>query len=198
MLAAIIFISCNIDGLLLLMVLLCTPTFPVKSVFVGQFLSQVILILISAALAHLALNIPPAYVGLAGLLPITLGALKLFDRHKWQCAEPLNQQSRIEGNMPWQAVGSTTALALSNGGDNLSVYVPVFTMHPPSTVLLMSAVFLVMTAVWCWLAWYLAYHPWIGRVIRQYSQTLLPWNMIALGIYVLSGSVRHLLPVHVA
>ena len=198
MLAAIIFISCNIDGLLLLMVLLCTPTFPVKSVFVGQFLSQVILILISAALARLALHIPPAYVGLAGLLPITLGALKLFDRHKCQCTEPLNQQSSIEGNRPWQAVGSTTALALSNGGDNISVYVPVFTVHPPLTVLLMSAVFLVMTAVWCWLAWYLAYHPWIGRVIRQYSQTLLPWNMIALGIYVLSGSVRHLLAVQLA
>lgn len=198
MLAVLIFVSCNIDGLLLLMVLLCTPAFPVKSVLVAQFLSQSILILISVALARLALTISPAYIGLAGLLPITLGTLKLFDRHRLRCEEPADQQSSATGKMPYHAVGSATVLSLSNGGDNLSVYVPVFTVHPPSVVLFMSIVFLVMTAIWCFIAWYLAHHPLIGRVISQYSQALLPWNMIALGIYVLSGSVRHLLQIKAA
>lgn len=176
------------------MVLLCTPIFSAKSVFVGQFLSQSILILISVVLANLALSIPPTYIGLIGFLPITLGVLKLFEKKNQLCENIPDRQSSISSSTSYHAVGSTTALTLSNGGDNLSVYVPVFTAHTPSDVLLMSIVFLVMTVVWCCMAWYLAHHPLIGRIIRQYSQTLLPWNMIALGVYVLSDSIRHLLP----
>lgn len=191
MFAVIIFVSCNIDGLLLLMVLLCTSNLPAKSVWLGQFLSQSLLILISVALARMALHISPAYISLAGLLPITLGVRKLFERHSHRSEEPVDQPNRT--NKPYRAVGSTTVLALSNGGDNLSVYVPIFTARPLVVVFSMSIVFLAMTVVWCAIASYLARHRWIGVPVRRYSQTLLPWNMIALGAYVLSGSAQHLL-----
>ena len=98
------------------MVLLCTPAFPVKSVFAGQFLSQSILILFSIALARLALTVSPAYIGLAGVVPITLGALKLLERNNHQYKEVPDRPSNPPGKTSYHTLGSTTVLSLSNGG----------------------------------------------------------------------------------
>jgi cadmium resistance protein CadD (predicted permease) len=186
-----IYISCNIDNLLLLMLLFCTPLFPVRSIVISQFFSQAIMMLISMAIAALAFKIPLQYVGLAGLMPLTIGIKNLADRARHQrgeqadpCEEKLSTHS---------SVTAITLLMLSTGGDNLSVYVPLFRANPPSEVLYFCSVFFLMSAAWCALSHYLATHPLIGRIVQRYSARFLPWNMIGLGVYVLSGSLRVLL-----
>jgi cadmium resistance protein CadD (predicted permease) len=50
-----------------------------------------------------------------------------------------------------------------------------------------AAVFLVMTALWCALAWWLVRHPLAGAAMRRRGHELLPFVLIGLGLVILSN-----------
>jgi cadmium resistance protein CadD (predicted permease) len=83
------------------------------------------------------------------------------------------------------AVASVT---IANGGDNLGVYIPLFASQM-SAVPLYVAVFAVMTAVWCALGYALVSNRWIGERASRLASRLLPFVLIGLGLYILSGAV---------
>lgn len=190
--AITIFISSNIDGLLVLMTLFCIPSFHPKSVVYGQFISSIILILASLICSRLALWVPPGTIGYIGVFPLGLGLIRLFSGNG--ATPPCDTAASPGGKLTPSNILSVTLLTLSNGGDNLSVYIPVFAAHALPAVLAMACIFLLLTGVWCVLAYYLATHRYIGAPVRRYGQRLLPWVMIALGLYILSTTpVLHLL-----
>ena len=76
-------------------------------------------------------------------------------------------------------------LTISSGGDNLGVYLPFFATHPPLTRLVIVVVFLIMTAVWCLVARWLARHRLLQPAIRRWGSRVLPIVLIMLGIRIL-------------
>lgn len=182
-----IFISCNIDNLLLLMILFSTPGFATRDVVIGQFASQAILLAISLALASVAFKLSLRYIDLAGLLPLCFGVIKVRGRASRAPEDSNDGKDSVGGG---SSISAVTLLMLSAGGDNLSVYVPIFASSPWPVILYFCAVFLPMAAAWCVTAHFLTTHALIGGVVRRYGSRMLPWNMIALGIYVLSGLLR--------
>lgn len=184
--AITIFISSNIDGLLVLMTLFCVPSFHPKSVVVGQFISSFILIVASLACSRLALWAPPGTIGYIGVFPLGLGLVRLFRGNGDALA--CDTAASPGGKLSPSDILSVTLLTLSNGGDNLSVYIPVFARHALPAVTAMAGIFLLLTGAWCALAYYLATHRYIGAPVRRYGQRLLPWIMIALGLYILSST----------
>jgi cadmium resistance protein CadD (predicted permease) len=81
------------------------------------------------------------------------------------------------------------AVTFSNGGDNIGVYVPLFSKYNDvSQVTGLTIVFLTMTAVWCIAAYYLVNHPLIASRIRHIGHVILPFVLIGLGIYILTES----------
>ena len=46
-----------------------------------------------------------------------------------------------------------------------------------------------MTAVWCALGYVAVNNPLIGTHVRRYGHRVLPFVLIALGLYILSGAV---------
>jgi cadmium resistance protein CadD (predicted permease) len=183
MIAIAIFTSCNIDSLLVLMVLFCSPAFPVTKIVISQFISQAILIMASMALAHLAFMVSPAYTGLLGFFPLTLGVTRLMERREHQQFHIVSAHEEVHSTRS-SSIASITLLMLSIGGDNLSVYIPIFTVHPTPEVLSFSGVLLVMTGIWCVVAHFLAHHRLVARMVHRYGEPLLPWNMIGLGAYI--------------
>ena len=79
-------------------------------------------------------------------------------------------------------------VTVANGGDNLSVYVPLFA----SDLRLIPAyagVFAIMTGVWCALGYGLVNNPWAGKHVRRYGHLALPFVLVGLGLYLLSDAL---------
>jgi cadmium resistance protein CadD (predicted permease) len=76
-----------------------------------------------------------------------------------------------------------------NGGDNIGVYVPLFSKYNSvSQITTLTAVFIVMTAVWCIASYCFVNHPLVASRIRHVGNIILPFVLIGLGIYILSES----------
>lgn len=84
----------------------------------------------------------------------------------------------------WIAVALTT---IANGGDNLSVYIPLFSREL-AWVPLYAIVFAIMTALWCGAGYWLVHHPIVGARIRQYGHVALPFVLLGLGLYILADA----------
>jgi cadmium resistance protein CadD (predicted permease) len=88
----------------------------------------------------------------------------------------------------WRSPVLTVAtVTVANGGDNLSIYIPVFA-NAPSAIPLYALVFAVMTGLWCLLSERLVNHPRAGALIRHYGDIALPFVLILLGLSLLSGA----------
>lgn len=191
--AVTIFVSSNIDGLLVLMALFCAASFHRQSIVLGQFVGSTLLILVGVACSRVALFVPSAWIGLIGVVPLGMGIMKLREAPTNDASAPCDEQVASSRKLNPSGVLSVTLITVSNGGDNLSVYIPVFAARALASVLEMAVVFWVMTGIWCCLAFYFSNHKYIGQPIRRYGQQLLPWVMVGLGLYILSGALRTLL-----
>ena len=188
---AVLFAVTDIDDLLLLTAFFADRRLHPRAVVAGQFAGIGVLIAASAVAALLALAIPPGWIALLGLAPLVLGIRGLYllwkspdasgddDADEFRAAEARAQQTT---HSQWMAVAAVT---IANGGDNLGVYIPVFSQDL-SSIPAYAAVFGVMTAAWCAAGYWLVHHPILGRRIRQYGHIALPFVLVGLGLHILS------------
>jgi cadmium resistance protein CadD (predicted permease) len=176
----VVFAATNVDDIFVLLGFFADPRFGLRHVVLGQCLGIAALIAASIVFSLVGLVIPPAYVGLLGVVPLALGLWQLFQR-----------KSPVEDEQPASPRANVLAVAavtVANGGDNLAVYTPLFATRGPWEIALLAAVFLVMTGLWCVVARYLVHHPMLGQPIRKYGRILMPWVLVALGAYILAES----------
>jgi cadmium resistance protein CadD (predicted permease) len=180
--AASVFAVTNVDDLVLLAAFFSHPGARMRSVAFGQVLGIGSLVLVSAAAALAALLVPTGWTSALGVVPLGLGLRELWRR--LQAAEQ-------DGDEPFEAVPapllwSVAGVTFANGGDNLSVYIPMFASDP-GAIPLYVAVFAVMTGVWIAGAWGLVHQPAIGPVLRRLGNASLPFVLIGLGVWILLG-----------
>jgi len=179
-----LFAATNIDDTFLLLGFFADPKYRAHRVVIGQYLGIATLVAISLLAALIALVIPPAYVGLLGLLPIAIGSRKLVDlsggRDKGEEELERHPASAARGQ-----VLAVAAVTIANGGDNIGVYTPVFAVRSGIETAVIIAVFVLMTAMWCAIAHWLVHHRTIGAPIRKYGHLILPPLLIGLGLSVL-------------
>ena len=184
-----LFAATNIDDTFVLLGFFADPKYRAHRVVIGQYLGIATLVAISLLAALIALVIPPAYVGLLGLVPIAIGSRKLIDL--WGGRD--KEEEELERHPASGARGQVFAVAavtIANGGDNIGVYTPVFAVRSGIETAVIIAVFVLMTAIWCAIAHWLVHHRTIGAPIRKYGHLILPPLLIGLGLSVLleSGS----------
>lgn len=179
-LSSIVFAATDIDDLFLLIAFFSNRQFRARQVVAGQFLGIGCLVALSLAAALLARAIPDAYIGLLGLAPIAIGIREL-----WEADSGDEEPHVSSGRSARGKVLSVAAVTLANGGDNIGVYAPLFATHAGWEIALMIAIFAGMTFVWCAGAYWLVRHPTLGSPIRRYGRGLLPFVLIALGLYIL-------------
>jgi cadmium resistance protein CadD (predicted permease) len=79
------------------------------------------------------------------------------------------------------------ALNVAMGADNIGVYTPVFAASSAADIAAYGAIFALLTALWCYAAYRLVIHPSIGAPVRRYAPRLVPFVLVGLGLWILSG-----------
>lgn len=79
-------------------------------------------------------------------------------------------------------------VTIANGGDNLSVYIPLFASDF-GLVPVYAAVFALMTAVWCAAGYALVNNRVAGQLVQRHGSIVLPFVLMALGLYILSDAL---------
>ena len=67
---------------------------------------------------------------------------------------------------------AVTLITVANGGDNVALYVPLFTAQGVQAAAFSAASFLVLTFGLCALARWLVMHPRLGAPLRKYGALL--------------------------
>jgi cadmium resistance protein CadD (predicted permease) len=178
-LAILVFASTNIDDLFVLLGFFADPSVATRDVAIGQYIGIGVLYSISLLASLISMVIPPVYIGLLGLAPLAIGLKKLVDQ--------LVEKEKETARRPAADAGvlSVAVVTISNGGDNIGVYTPLFATHSIWQIGVMGIIFGVMTGVWCAFGYWLVNHPIIGSPIRRYGRTVAPIVLIGLGLLIL-------------
>lgn len=179
-LAAVTFASTNVDDVFVLLAFFADATYSSRRVVIGQYLGIGALFAASLATSLIASRLPDAFLRALGVVPVLVGL---------HCAWKLRREAASGHEVP-TGRGSIVGVALvtvASGGDNVAVYVPVFSTHM-NRIVVFAVVFALMTAAWCWLAHQIVHHPLLGRGIRRWGRVAVPAVLILLGVYVLLGA----------
>jgi cadmium resistance protein CadD (predicted permease) len=183
------FIVTNIDDIFVLMIFFSHPKYHSYNVIFGQYLGIAILVFVSALGSLLALVVPSYVVGLLGVIPIAIGVMKIIQLKEEKNSQGQEQEVQVN-KLSYLSFLSVAGITISNGGDNIGVYTPLFAKyHSPPEVTLLILVFMLMTAFWCAIGYYLVKHPLIAVPIRKNAHIILPFVLIGLGIYIIISSL---------
>lgn len=183
--AIVLFVSTDLDDVFVLLAFFADPRFRVRQIVAGQFLGIALLYVLSVAGSFVSLVVSPAVVGLLGLVPITMGLKSAWEL--WN-SSPAKEQAPSGPQAPIGRanIAAVFAMTVANGGDNVSVYIPLFAVRSGSAIAIMGVVFAIMTAGWLSVAYWLTRHRAIGAPVRRCARLLMPFVFIALGVFILS------------
>lgn len=172
------FITTNIDDIFILMLLFAQGRGKADRyrVTAGQYLGMTVLFVVSIVGGMAARLIPENYINLLGLVPIALGVREIVENFR---DDDDDERSSSIG------VLSVALLAISNGADNIGVYIPLFSGYSAGDFAVSAVVFAVMTGLLCYLGCKTANLPKVGEVIRKYKKILVPAVFILLGLSIL-------------
>ena len=154
-----------------------------RRVVAGQYLAFTAILAVSLSVAYGASFLPNEALPYLGLLPIGIGLWDAWKVWKNRKRGDTGQQAEPEQGGPTVLKVATTTFA--NGGDNIGVYVPVFTNVSTSETIVYSVVFLVLVGVWCAAGRFAASRPVIARPLARWGDILLPVVLIAIGLLIL-------------
>jgi cadmium resistance protein CadD (predicted permease) len=180
--SCVLFAVTNADDIVVLTVLYMTSrvggTPRGWQIWAGQYAGFAIVIGISLAAAGGLTLVPGRWLWLLGLLPLSLGLYKL--------ATVIRARRTGEPASPAVVTGVTGVMGLTivNGGDNISVYTPVFRTSSLAETGLTLAVFAAGTALYCLAGSRFAAHNGVNRVIDRWGQWIVPAVFILLGLYI--------------
>jgi len=188
------FAATNIDDIVLLMLWFSQSGQGLRGrqIVAGQYLGFVALVALSLLGFLGALVIPPAWVGLLGLVPIVLGVRRLWQLRAGDTGDeeasaprPESSPSAAPGLWSPQTYG-VAAVTFANGGDNLGIYIPLFASSSLPELALTVAIFLLLVAVWCYVGWRLTTQPQVAAALQRYGHVVMPFVLIGLGLYILA------------
>lgn len=181
--AVVAFASTNIDDIFVLLGFFADSKLKRWHVVWGQYLGIIALVVASFFCSLLTLAVPDRYVGLLGVFPILIGLWHLWTAWCSRSASHINRKQ-----VGASAIILVAAVTIANGGDNIAVYVPLFSRQSSMGLMNICIVFAIMTAIWCALGAALLGHPKLGASIRQWGGRIMPLVLVGLGIYILISS----------
>ena len=182
-LSIVLFASTNVDDVFVLLGFFAAPNFRFRQVVLGQFLGIGTLYGVSVLASLVSLVVRPAYIGMLGIAPILIGIKRLWDLCKGSDSKGEEAEQQVVAQRSNILVVALVTIA--NGGDNISIYTPLFATRTGYEVLAIGVVFAVMTAVWVAFAYWLTNHRTFGAPIRRYGHRVVPFVLMALGGFIL-------------
>ena len=180
--AAVLFAGTNVDDLVVLTVLSISSRAAGRPrpwhIWAGQYAGFSVLVAVSlAAAAGLAL-VPEHWLWVLGLLPLGLGLGKLVT------AARAHRSGRYASPAVVTGLAGVTGLTIANGGDNVSLYIPVFRTSSAAAIAVIVAVFMAGVAVWCLASSRLGAHHAVTDAVQRWGQWAVPVVFILIGCYI--------------
>ncbi len=184
-------------------------TFRPRHVVVGEFLGFTILVGISLVGFFAGMIVSDMWVGLLGVMPIMIGINQLMskDDDSNDVEEEVEKihtevgRPRIKQSL-WSTIRDpkthrVTAVHISNGGNNIAVYIPLFASSSlPSLGVILTMCYMTV-GFWCFCSYNLTRFPGISIIVARYGRKIAPFVLIYLGLSIIikSQSYRLVLPV---
>jgi cadmium resistance transport/sequestration family protein len=192
------FVATNIDDIIILLLFFAQvdANFRRRHIVIGQYLGFTLLILASLPGFFGGLVVPREWIGLLGLLPIAIGLKQLVNRQE-DTAQVQTVTSDFEPSSARKPIVSllssvlspqtykVAAVTVANGGDNISIYIPLFAGNNLVSLGVILGVFFLMVGVWCAIAYLLTRQPTIAQVLSRYGNAVVPFVLIGLGLFIL-------------
>ena len=182
----IAFASTNVDDIFILTLFYASGRYSSGAIMSGQFLGIAFLVGVSLFLSFVGKLIDPRFVGMLGFFPIYLSVrqvIVLFSNGNQQ-EEALN----IREANGVAAILAIAMITIANGGDNIGVYVPLFSTLSHLEKIQLCLIFGIMVFIWCYAAKYLSTHPMLSRSLNKYAHVVMPIVLFVLGIFILIES----------
>jgi cadmium resistance transport/sequestration family protein len=183
--ATITFAATNIDDIFVLVLFYSqtNKTFHRWHVVAGQYLGFTALILISLLGFLGGLIAPREWIGLLGLLPIIIGVRHWLNRNKLEAETTETRDVSKPG--AFSAIVGVASVTFANGGDNIGIYTPLFASSNLTRLLIFLLIFYLLLGVWCVVSYFLTRQPLVAEVLTRYGHLIVPFVLIALGVYIL-------------
>ncbi|MEH2285951.1 cadmium resistance transporter [Nostoc sp.] len=191
---SIAFIATNIDDIVILLLFFSqiNANFRPRHIVTGQFLGFTVLLILSLPGLFGGLVLSKNWIGLLGLLPLSIGISSLVNWEEDSSKEVVAETEETEAStiisfFSPQAY-SVAAVTIANGSDNISVYVPLFASSNLETFLVIVGLFFLLLGVWCYAASKLTNNRVIADVLTRYVSNLVPFVLIGLGAFIVLKS----------
>jgi len=180
--AAVLFAATNVDDIVVLTVLSISSRATGQprpwQIWAGQYAGFTVLIGASlAAAAGLAL-VPLHWLWLLGLVPLGLGLYKLAAAIRAHRSGQQASPAAVTG------LAGVIGLTVANGGDNLSVYIPVFRTSSAAEIAVIITVFLAAVGLYCPASIRLAGHRAVIQAVQRWGEWVVPFVFILIGFYI--------------
>lgn len=173
------FITTNLDDLFLLTALFTLlERNKYYKIVIGQYLGLLTLLGLSIfsilSFSH-SVYIP---LHLLGFIPLIIGGYSLVLQLKSQ------KVAYTPPVLPTTIIG-ISLLTISNGGDNFSIYLSIFSGYPMSQLISVLGLFIIFIGIWCLIGYYLSTVPYITSIIQKHSSLLIPIILCCIGLSII-------------
>ncbi|QLE54486.1 cadmium resistance transporter [Nostoc sp. TCL26-01] len=192
------FVATNIDDTIILLLLFSQrdANFRRRHIWLGQYLGFAIIILASLPGFFGGLVVRRELIGLLGILPIVIGVKQLMNREvenleiqavtdDLQKSTPTNSLLYFIVSILHPQTYKVAAVTIANGGDNISIYIPLFAGQNLAGLGVILGVFFVMIGVWCAMTDWLSRQAPITYVLSRYGKAIVPFVLIGLGLFIM-------------
>jgi cadmium resistance transport/sequestration family protein len=188
----------NIDDIIILLLFFSQVDTKLgrQRIVAGQYLGFTAIIIASLPGFFGGLIVPREWIGLLGLLPIAIGIKQLVS---WE--KEIAQVQTVTSDFKYASFSNpivafflsilnpqtykVAAVTVANGGDNISIYIPLFAGNQLASLVVILGVFFVMVGVWCAIAYFLTRQPTIAYVLSRYGKHVVPFVLIGLGLFIM-------------
>ncbi|KAF3890268.1 MULTISPECIES: cadmium resistance transporter [Nostocales] len=188
------FTATNLDDIVILTLLFSqvNTAFRHRHIIVGQYLGFTVLVAISLLGFFGSFVLPSVWLDVSGFIPIAVGLNRLVNVEEEDTDDeleiPSSQSSPIRSFLSPQTYG-VAAITFANGGDNIGIYMPLFASSNSATLLVTLGIFFTLVAVWCYIAYKLTHQKAIAKILMRYGNSLVPFLLIGLGVYIALDSL---------
>lgn len=185
-LVASTFAVTNLDNLIILVFLLGQSPDARTRILIGFVVSVILVVAVSSIGILIGTVVSPDVVGYLGVAPLLMGAYILYQQ---QSASSGALDAPTDVVVTSSRVGLTTmVLMFSNSADSIAVLLPLLAESGSTPSLLIVLIYLTTSILWCGLSVKIASSAPLAKRISERGEKLVPWVMIAVGIYVLSNT----------
>ncbi|KAI4603853.1 hypothetical protein KJ359_003675 [Pestalotiopsis sp. 9143b] len=152
---------------------------------IGQFVGFTVIVVISMIGFGISLVLPSEPIGFLGLLPVMLGIWKLLELLLPSDAGDSTENAKVAGMKGVLTVASVT---LMNGGDNIGVYIPLFSQVEGAEIAMYIIVYYILLGLWLLAAFLVMRQKHVLRIVEKYVHYFIPFLYMGLGVYIIVKS----------